>query len=140
MLDEKGKLFAIKDTEYGMIVPTRTYARYARQYWTKAFGLDGVTRFSELPKNHPLSDCTADSCHFSIGGITFSRGKECNVADVLILTSPLPCTGTKYTITPEDLRTKGTHAFWIKSGKLKIRSVEPLRGIRGWTAAKNTGN
>ena len=140
VLDEKGKLFAIKDAEYGMIVPTRTYARYARQYWTKAFGLNGMTRFSELPRNHPLSGCTAESCRWQINGITFYRGAECEAVDVLILTEEKTCTGTQYTVTPQDLITNGTYAFWIKDGSLQVKSVEPLRGIRGWTAAKNTGN
>jgi competence protein ComEC len=140
VLDEKGKLFAIKDSAYGMVVPTRTHARYARQYWTKAFGLDGMTRFSELPKNHPLSDCSAESCHWEINGITFYRGAECEAVDVLILTEEIDCSGKQYTITLQDLFTNGTYAFWVKKGGLKVKSVEPLRGIRGWTATKNTGN
>jgi hypothetical protein len=133
VLDEKGKLFAIKDSAYGMVVPTRTYARYARQYWTKAFGLEGMTRFNELPKNHPLSGCGAESCHWEINGITFYRGAECEAVDVLILTEEKTCKGTQHTVTPADLITNGTYAFWIKDGSLQVKSVEPLRGIRGWT-------
>lgn len=140
VLDERGKLFAIKDSTYGMVVPARTHARYARQYWTKAFGLEGMIRFSELPKTHLLSSCTAESCNWKIDGITFYRGAECEAVDVLILTEKKNCKGTQYTITPQDLSTNGTHAIWVKDGALHVKSVEPLRGIRGWTAPKNTGN
>lgn len=140
VLDEKGKLFAIKDSEYGMVVPTRTYARYARQYWTKAFGLDGMTRFSELPRNHPLYACTAENCRWEINGMTFYRGTECEAVDVLILTEEKTCKGKQYTVNPTDLITNGTYAFWEKDDSLQVKSVEPLRGIRGWTAAQKSGN
>jgi competence protein ComEC len=133
VLDERGKLFAVRDPEIGMLVPARTYARYARQYWAKALGISAIVRFDELPAEHPLATCTEDACHWKIQGIRFFRGDTCEEADVLILTEPLECKGTLLTISPQDLVENGTYAIWVRHGKLRVESVEKPRGHRGWT-------
>lgn len=133
ILDERGKLFAVRDPDIGMLVPTRTYARYARQYWSKALGIKDMVRFDELPASHPLATCTETVCRWKIQGIRFFRGEKCAEADVLILTQPHECKGNLYTITPHDLDENGTYAIWVRHGKLKVESVEKPRGHRGWT-------
>ena len=133
VVDERGKLFAVRDPDIGMLVPTRTYARYARQYWSKALGIGEMVRFDELPASHPLATCTETACRWKIQGVRFFRGEKCADTDVLILTRPETCQGHLYTITPQDLAQNGTYALWVRHGKLHIESVEKPRGHRGWT-------
>ena len=133
VLDERGKLFAIHDPEVGMLVPARTYARYARQYWAKALGVEKMVRFDELPTTHPLYDCDETECSWQNEGLHFYRGEKCEAADVLILTEDLTCKGNLLTITPKDLAENGTYAIWAHAGKLRVESVEKPRGHRGWT-------
>lgn len=133
VLDERGRLYAIRDEKAGMAVPSRVYARYARDYWMRAYGLDSTVRFDELPRDHPLYSCTSSTCHWQAGGLKLVRGEACEAADLMILTVQAECPLAGRLITPGDLKAGGTHAIWVKDGQITVRTVTQLRGRRGWT-------
>lgn len=137
LIDGKGKLYAVRDAEHGLLVPDRVRGRYARDYWGKALGLEEAVRFRDLPPEHPFAQCDAEECTAQIKNYRFYRGAGCSQPqpDIVVQTEAAagPCAGRLLTLSPQDLAANGTHALFLQQQGIKLRQVEALRGRRGWT-------
>ncbi len=66
---------------------------------------------------------------------------DCRRAGLLILTMPKPaaCRSDALTVDLYALRDRGTHAFYMEGGSVRVVTVADARGDRPWTAATTRG-
>ena len=141
LIDESGKLFALKGGNGDLIFSTRAKARYAREQWLS------VNAQEESPKikynksyedGDVIIDCSRDACSYITNGkkaiILESAYSPNNICDYDIIINlggfGVECV-QRNVITLLDLNRYGTHAIWLKDD-IKIKTVEGKRGLRPW--------
>lgn len=147
IIDEKGKLFAVRDTEGALMVSSKQRGRYARNMWLKQNGqLTALNFMKETPKDVPSPiSCDADSCQYwarnNLAVFAFSPAgiaQHCSTVSIMfnLTESETPCSSS-YLITLADLHNKGAHVIYFEKDKPSIITVKEAQGKRLWSSPLN---
>ncbi len=153
IVDERGKLFAVRAADGTLLFSTRIPARYARNQWQVHDGQKHAPKLSEAPAESSHATCTAETCAYINRGIRAvfllpdailgaeAMQQLCRDADIFIAmnSDDASCSTAKYVITSRALRRRGTHALWL-GGDIIVRTVEGERGQRPWTQSHTQAN
>ena len=145
LISSKVDLISVRDHSGSLWFSTGRKERYTAKNWLRRNGqLEGDKKIwprEGALKEFPLA-CDVYGCLGEIGGqkiaFAFSNKawqEDCQWADIIISKTPVKdknCQG-KYVIDYFDVWRHGAHAIWLTPDKVKIQTVEALRGKRLWT-------
>ncbi|WP_417789044.1 ComEC/Rec2 family competence protein [Terasakiella pusilla] len=139
VINETGKLSAIKDQEGNTYVSNLRHASFTRENWLQNWGLENHKPVS-FQKKLP---CDQTGCQFqhkngtwvSFNEQAIALEEDCQKADILITPwdSPMICDNPKHIIDKKALKRSGAHAIYLGNGKIEIETVRDNRGLRPWT-------
>lgn len=143
IVDGKGKLLAVKTADGELSLSSLRAAPFSRGVWLRRIGQDDATL--PWPRYGPSPDgklnCDLLGCIYNAEGVVValvSRPEalldDCQIADVIVSTVPVrgACPIPHTVIDRFDLWRKGTHALWLDNGRVRVESVNGLRGTRPW--------
>ncbi len=143
LIDGRGKLLAVKSEDGRLTVSSLRAAPFSRGVWLRRVGQDENTL--PWPRYGPSPDgrlnCDLLGCIYHSDGSVValvSRPEalleDCQIADVIVSTVPVGggCPAPHTIIDRFDLWRNGTHALWLKDGRVRVESVNGTRGARPW--------
>lgn len=155
LVSSKVDLVSLRDENGSLWLSTGRKERYAAENWLRRNGQDEKDNRRKWPKEgvaegFPLA-CDSYGCRGEVSGqkiaVAYSNKawqEDCQWADIVISQKPVPykeCKA-KHVIDFFDVWRNGAHAIWVTPEKVKIQTVEELRGKRLWTqtVANNANN
>lgn len=143
LIDGAAKLVAVREESGDLAVSSQRAATFARNAWLQRNGQD--TKPTLWPKTGATGDgrlrCGGDACIYRVPGrsVVIHRqppepGDACLSADVVVSLVPLisRCPDATTVIDPARLRSGGAHGIWLGDDRLRVESVNALRGDRPW--------
>lgn len=144
-ISSKIDLVAVKDQNGSLWFSTGRKERYTADNLMRLNGAEGQKK-KIWPKegsanNFPLN-CDSYGCRGEVNGqrvsVAFTNKawqEDCRWADIMISKMPVPYKDCDANIVIDyfDVWREGGHALWIRPEKVKIKTVEEVRGIRPWT-------
>lgn len=143
MIDGSGRLTAARTENDGLILSSRTLGRSTRQAWLQRAGQVDVE--GSWPGQSASTDgrlrCDTLGCVLRAGGHVVAlvhNGEalpdDCRLADVIVSIVPVrgDCRSATTVIDRFDLWRNGAHALWLDDGRVRIESVDGIRGQRPW--------
>jgi competence protein ComEC len=145
LVDEKGKMVAIRGADGRMAVIGGGRTSFARETWLRR----DAQKDQENQKPEGLS-CDSTGCVYRTPGhdvIALVRqgdalAEDCARADILISAVPTfsRCRGPAVVIDRFDLWRGGAHAIWFDDGTYRVQTVAAEQGVRPWSLyARRTG-
>jgi competence protein ComEC len=142
LVDEEGKLMAVRDTDGGLSLSSRVAGRFDASIWLRRDGrLEGGVWPREGKGAGGLLDCDRSGCLYRAKGRTVALARarqalteDCAVADVVISADPAPrACSAKLVVDLWRLRREGAHQIWLSPGTVRVATVAAERGDRPWT-------
>ena len=143
MIDGSGRLTAARTENDGLVLSSRTLGRSTRLAWLQRAGqvdVDGPWPGQTVSADGRLR-CDSLGCVLRANGHVVAlvhNGEalpdDCHLADVIVSTVPVrgDCRSATTVIDRFDLWRYGTHALWLDDDRVRIESVDGLRGQRPW--------
>ncbi|MCB2081086.1 MAG: ComEC/Rec2 family competence protein, partial [Rickettsiales bacterium] len=138
IVDEGGKLFALRLQDGHYAFSDLRPARFARTMWMQAVGQENPLRLRDV-SDDPAFSCSAGTCEYTAGHIparivTQATQNTCPQSGLLIwLEEKIPsCPPATSIITKETLACRGTVAIWLTSPP-RLYYSGTTRGTRRWT-------
>lgn len=144
--DGGARLFAVAGDDGRMLVSSRSTARFERDIWLRRAGYEigeeeGFPRAGEGGSARDLR-CDDSGCVWQARGqtVSFVRDRaalidDCRTASIVVSAVPVPgrrCPSARVLVDRFDLWRNGTHAIWIEQDRVRIESVNGVRGQRPW--------
>lgn len=139
VVNETGKLSAIKDQDGNTYISNLRHASFTRENWLQNWGLE-KHKPASFKKTLP---CDQTGCQFqhkdgtwiSFNEQAIALEEDCQKADILITRwdSPMLCDNPKHIIDKKALNRNGAHAIYLYNGRIEIETVRDRRGLRPWT-------
>jgi competence protein ComEC len=151
LIDESGRLFAVRGPEGGLALSTRRRAKFDAGIWLRRDGTkEAAPWVDEGPDAWPDDSLVCDSlgCRFVASDGTVvalvsdpsALAEDCASSDVVVSAVPIrvPCDGARMVIDRFDLWRDGAHAIWLTddTGTVAVRSVRQERGSRPWVSRR----
>ena len=139
IIDQEGKLFAVKSNNNDFLFSSKRYARFARNMWLHRLGQTDSPDFYKT--DDALKQCDVMGCIYSknLQKISLTQDslavtEDCKMSNFVVnLANAERCKHTP-TITRRDLYYKGTHLLWIEEDQpIKALNVQEYRGKRPWS-------
>jgi competence protein ComEC len=138
MVDQNGKLFAIKEKEDKVVVSSKVAAKFTRKVWLRSLGQDEAKSLSQAK----IKGCTSSSCIYQKDGYKVILSKkpapaqDCTTAEVFVnlANEEYRCDSAKSNVTLADLRTNGGYWMWITPEGIQLANVGELRKKRMWVS------
>ena len=143
LIDGRGRLLGVRTADGGMTVSTLRRARFERKIWLRRQGQKQDR--APWPKTGPSADgrlsCDVEGCVYRAGGrvvaLAYGEGalaEDCWLADVVVSLVPvrMSCPAPAGLIDRFDLWRQGGHALWLNGDKVRIETVNGVRGERPW--------
>ena len=143
LIDEDGRLVAVKDRAGTLVVSTRASARFDREVWLRRAGQTAEP--AVWPRwgrgADGLLTCDPLGCLYRRDGqvVALTRrpdalAEDCGTADVVISTTFVNggCPSARLVIDRRDLAREGTHALWLSPDGVRVDTVDGRRGDRPW--------
>lgn len=143
-VSDKVDLVSIRDEQGILWLSTGQKERYTAENWLRRNGQEGNDKNiwpREGEKEGFPFACGTYGCRGEVNGqkiaVAFTQKasqEDCNWADLIIADNPIgkECRA-KHVIDYFDVWRKGPHAIWLLPEKIKIQTVEKVRGKRLWT-------
>ncbi len=143
LVDGRGKLLAVKSDDGKLTVSSLRAAPFSRNVWLRRIGQDEKTlpwpRYGPSPDGRLNCDLLGCIYHADDVIVALVRRPEalledCQIADVIVSTVPVGggCPTPHTIIDRFDLWRNGTHALWLEDGRVRVESVNGMRGERPW--------
>ena len=144
LIDDSGRLFAIRDAQGSLRLSSQRVARFTAGQWLRrtAQRESGDWPIAEGSGDRTLR-CDVLGCIYRANGHTAALVKypralndDCGAATLIVSTVPVRpyCRSARILIDRFDLWRSGGHAIWLNpDDKIEFRSVASLRGERPWT-------
>ncbi|UEM05895.1 ComEC family competence protein [Skermanella rosea] len=142
MVDEAGKLMAVRDASGALALSSRNAGRFAAEVWLRR---DGALQAGVWPQQGTgaggMLTCDRSGCLYRAKGHTVALARsrqmlaeDCAVADIVISADPAPrgC-AAGLVIDLWRLRRDGAHAIRLAPGSVRVDTVAADRGRRPWT-------
>jgi competence protein ComEC len=142
-IDGSGRLLAARTADGGLLVSSKSVGRSTREAWLRRTGSEAPAGY--WPKQGASADgglrCDASGCVYRVNEhivAVAARGEalieDCRLADVLISLVPVrgSCTSASALLDRFDLWREGAHAVWLDRNRVRIESVNGVRGDRPW--------
>jgi competence protein ComEC len=141
------KLVAVRDTAGDYMLSSGHGQRFAEETWLRRAAAETGEAW---PANGPSRDgslaCDSAGCLYRARGRTVAvvrdpraASEDCAAADVVIGQIPLrTCRGPRVVIDRIDLWRDGTHALWLDGDRVRVESVDGVRGDRPWVPRRAT--
>ncbi len=138
LVDEKGKLFAVRTAGNALALSSHRAARFAGDIWLRRNGQDAPAPW---PGGGARLRCDGAGCIYRVDGqvVALVRDRraladDCRNADVVISAVPVrrPCPSARVVIDRADLRRDGAHALYLEADGARVESVAARRGDRPW--------
>lgn len=146
LVDRKGKLFAVRDTNDDLALSTRKAARFTGDIWLRRNAQRDAVPWPKKPGDADSLKwlrCDSAGCLYQRKGqlvalVTDGRAlaDDCRVATIVISAIPIrrSCPSASLVIDRFDLWRNGTHALYFDDdGGVRVTSVGASRGVRPWT-------
>lgn len=139
IIEEEGKLFAVKDSQGRLLVSSKRQAKFARQIWEQRLG----KTTSEVigSQTNPSLRCDSFGCHYRNNHKTtaiihhpLALQEACMQVDYVInLTDiTLPCRRPAVYLSKWQLRQNGTHTLYFHNNGVDLDHVRASQGDRPW--------
>jgi len=143
LIDGQGQILALRDTDNRLALSSGRRAAFERDIWLRRLASE------RKPEVWPASgralagrlNCDAAGCLYRKGDIDVALvrheralAEDCWQADLVI--APIPVRGrcpAPVVIDRFDLWRYGAHAIWLEQGRVKVKTVNAMRGHRPWT-------
>jgi competence protein ComEC len=142
-IDGSGRLLAARTADGGLLVSSKSVGRSTREAWLRRTGSEAPAGY--WPKQGASADgglrCDASGCVYRVNEhivAVAARGEalieDCRLADVLISLVPVrgSCASASALLDRFDLWREGAHAVWLDRNRVRIESVNGVRGDRPW--------
>lgn len=144
LIDGKGALFAVRNSNGELIVSSKRHNRYARTMWLKQNGQIEAENFQKPTHKHSLNpvDCDEDTCfyllHEQLAVFAFTPAglnAACthHVAMLINLTDTPSTCSAPFMLDSQELHNNGTHMLFVKQDSVEVTSVGETRGKRLWS-------
>jgi len=148
LIDERGKLFAVRAEGGDLALSTRAAARFAAGIWLRR---DGASAAAPWPEGSARLRCDRLGCIYRAKGYVIAldrdgraAAEDCRAADLVISATtrlPRPCPAASAAIDSRDLRCRGAQAIYLDAGTTGIRDRPwgEVKAIRIETVAEGRG-
>ncbi|ETO18287.1 ComEC/Rec2-related protein [Reticulomyxa filosa] len=133
LVEEQGKLFAVRDTNGRLLVSSKAKARFVREIWQNMEGAE------LLPlKDNMMSDCRLNYCNYMdkvliIKENNFNLNQCTNHVLVINLSEDaFICQNVKQYVNLTSLKRRGNLSIWIEKDKMKIVGTKDFIDDRPW--------
>ena len=143
LIEGRGRLLGVRTADGGLAVSNPRRARFDRDIWLRRLGQKRVR--AAWPRNGASADgrlsCDVEGCVYRAGGrvvaLAFGEAalaEDCWMADVVVSLVPvrISCPAPDGLIDRFDLWRLGGHALWLNGDKVRIETVNGVRGDRPW--------
>lgn len=123
LISQGGKLYAVRTDEHKMSFSSLKKEKFTRQLWMENLSLsdDKIDSFAEPVATIQNVRISFDPAYCDNIDISFSKNK-----------STPPCPNAQYRFGYRDLWKDGTHAVYIRNGKITIKTARESLGHRPW--------
>ncbi len=145
LFSRSGNLYLIRHNEI-LLVSTRRADRFERKRWGLLYGEEPIEKVDDFTHKTKGLACDISGCVLSRGQqlIAFAKHRyasdlDCRRAHILLSRHPVgqTCHHPDIVVDKFDLWREGTHAFYFsKAGKVRIETVNAIRGNRPWVPAR----
>jgi len=152
LIDERGKLFAVRAAGGDLALSTHAAARFAAGIWLRR---DGAGEAAPWSDDDARLRCDRLGCIYRAKGVVVAldrdgraAAEDCRTADLVISATtrlPRPCPAALAAIDSRDLRCSGAQAIYLDAGRaglwrqawgdaraIRIETVAEGRGRRPW--------
>jgi competence protein ComEC len=157
LADGGARLFAVAGDDGRMLVSSRSTARFERDIWLRRAGYETGAEETFPRPDQGRGDsgvardlrCDDSGCVWQAKGETVSFVTDraaliddCRTSSIVVSAVPVPgrrCPSARVLIDRFDLWRGGTHAIWIEKDRVRIESVNGVRGWRPWVIRPGVG-
>lgn len=145
LVGRNGSLVAVRSSSEGLSALTEKGGMFELARWLEH---DGDSRRPEAVAKARDFQCDASGCAALVQGKIIAVARhaaalrdDCEKAAVVVAAMPVTqsCANASIMITQGQLKAKGTHAIYFKTGTVEIEAVADRRGQRPWTAGLADG-
>lgn len=146
LVGRDGQVVAARGSDGKLSAVAQRGAQFELSRWLEHDGDNRTAR--DVAQTSSGFRCDSSGCTAVVKGMLVSvvrqssgLADDCWRAGLLILTMPRPaaCRSDAVVADLYDLRDRGTHAFYLQGGSVRIVTVADVRGDRPWTAAHLRG-
>lgn len=143
IIDDAGRLMAVREVDGSLAISNRRLGRFDAEVWLRRAGQEEAS--AVWPAAGTGGDgslaCDALGCIHRANGHTVALVRnegaladDCRIADVVVAMVPVrrPCPSATVVIDRFDLWRDGAHALWLDNDRVRVESVNGLRGRRPW--------
>lgn len=140
LIDGSARLIGIRTADGRLALSPSRAAKFERASWLQQVGLRGAADWPEGTGEEAMR-CDVSGCVFQANGLRVALMQrldavqdDCRLADVVVSLVPLrgACQRPVVVVDRFDLWREGAHAIWLKGDKVRVETVNGVRGNRPW--------
>ena len=146
LIDGQGRIMAIRAADGTMMVSSHRGARFQREVWARLSGEEQGPGLLPATGRHMAGrlNCDIEGCLYRRGTLTAALirresafAEDCWAAVIIVSLIPLrrKCPAARV-IDRFDLWRHGSHAVWLRGGKIRVKTVDGTRGERPWVVKR----